>query len=207
VPYEGSLRHDLFEWLKIWGGESDLCLALGTSMSGFNCDSVPAAVGYRYLQERQGLGLVIVNLQETPYDEVSSLRIFAKTDEVFAMLLEEMNITASNEVYKVKAANPRQLAQDRFEIPFDEHGNPVSHSQKHRFITWDLRIGSKVRVTGGPYEGDVGTITEKNVHGDYKIVFENSIHPGRNVSLAPSPSVSISSSWASPLLLTPPPSP
>ena len=38
VPYEGSLRDDLFEWLHEWQERADLVLALGTSLSGFNVE-------------------------------------------------------------------------------------------------------------------------------------------------------------------------
>merc|ERR1719502_1378741 len=75
VPYEGTLRDDLFEWLHEWQSRADLVLALGTSLSGFNCDSVAAAAAAK-------AGLVIVNLQRTQYDAACSLRIFAKIDDV-----------------------------------------------------------------------------------------------------------------------------
>jgi NAD-dependent SIR2 family protein deacetylase len=62
VPYEGTLRDDLYEWMHEWQEKTDLCLSLGTSMSGFNCDSVPQRCAERIN------GLVIINLQQTSYD-------------------------------------------------------------------------------------------------------------------------------------------
>lgn len=29
VPYEGHLRHELFDWMQMWQDSSDLCLSMG----------------------------------------------------------------------------------------------------------------------------------------------------------------------------------
>ena len=55
----------------------DLVLAMGTSLSGFNVDSVAEKASEKAARA-EGHGLVIVNLQRTPYDNGCSLRIFAK---------------------------------------------------------------------------------------------------------------------------------
>mmetsp|Transcript_168148 Transcript_168148/g.535085 ORF Transcript_168148/g.535085 Transcript_168148/m.535085 type:complete len:86 (+) Transcript_168148:411-668(+) len=34
VPYQGNLRDDLYNWMQQWQRDADLCLALGTSLSG-----------------------------------------------------------------------------------------------------------------------------------------------------------------------------
>lgn len=62
---------------------SDLALVLGTSMMVNPAATLPART--------QG-SLVIVNLQKTPYDSQSNLRIFAKCDEMMKMLCEELGI-------------------------------------------------------------------------------------------------------------------
>ena len=36
----------------------------------------------------------------------------------------------------------------------------------------DLRVGARVRLTAGPYEGDVGRVVEKNKWGDFRLRFE-----------------------------------
>ena len=61
VPFDGSLRADLCDWMEQWKAKSDLCIAVGTSMAGFTCDDVPAAAA-RKQQLSAGLGLVIINL-------------------------------------------------------------------------------------------------------------------------------------------------
>ena len=74
-----------------WQHKADLCLAMGTSLSGFNADSVPATAA-RKCRKGQGLGLVLINLQRTPYDEMSALRIYAKVDVVMEMLMAELGL-------------------------------------------------------------------------------------------------------------------
>ena len=48
----------------------------------------------------------------------------------------------------------------------------------------DLRIGRRMRVTGGTYAGDVGTVVERR-DGHYRIKLEDSIHPIFNVKRRP----------------------
>ena len=91
VPYEGSLRDDLYAWMQEWEARQDLCLALGTSLSGFNVDRVAESASDAFAQGR-GLGLVIVNLQATPYDAGSALRIWARIDDVMSLLAAELGI-------------------------------------------------------------------------------------------------------------------
>ena len=62
VPYEGTLRDDLFAWLEEWRAKCGLCLALGTSLSGFSVDAFAEAAAARGARG-DGEGLVLVNLQ------------------------------------------------------------------------------------------------------------------------------------------------
>ena len=62
---------------------ADLVLVLGTSLGGLNADQVPLKTADRSkinLDYGKGgaLGMVIINLQQTPHDGKSTLRIFGK---------------------------------------------------------------------------------------------------------------------------------
>mmetsp|Transcript_6014 Transcript_6014/g.7795 ORF Transcript_6014/g.7795 Transcript_6014/m.7795 type:complete len:426 (-) Transcript_6014:63-1340(-) len=230
VPYEGSLRNDLFHSMEKWKIKSDLCLALGTSLSGFNADSVAESASSKFLNG-EGLGLVIINLQETPYDDTCALRIFGKIDDVMMLLAEELEITSlmnpmdyihipsfaphsqlfinsdsdNSDSDSLETGGGGEVNPDIVLVPFDENGWPlatpsttpvatpvassvVSLSQKPTpapLLQWDLRIGKRVRLTGGPYEGDIGTIVEKNNDGHYRIRFSESVHPAFNVLRRP----------------------
>merc|ERR1740123_399356 len=77
-----ELRGDLVDDMFDWADKTDLCLALGTSLSGLNADRMARNPAHRYSCEqgagcsgRNGqkvgsLGLVIVSLQETQVDEL-----------------------------------------------------------------------------------------------------------------------------------------
>jgi hypothetical protein len=172
VPYEGTLRDDLYKQMKAWAKRADLCLAMGTSMSGFNADNVPFSVATRHAHGH-GLGLVIINLQQTSFDAHSTLRIFAKLDDVMALLAIELGLEPLNNVYTPHLPDGALVGPDQFRIPFDDQGHPSDTT-----TVWDLRIGSWVRLTGGPYAGDVGQVMDKHpTDGHYCLRFEHSVNP------------------------------
>eukprot|EP01097_Dermamoeba_algensis_P011752 TRINITY_DN9237_c0_g1_i1.p1 TRINITY_DN9237_c0_g1~~TRINITY_DN9237_c0_g1_i1.p1 ORF type:complete len:276 (+),score=50.64 TRINITY_DN9237_c0_g1_i1:110-937(+) len=77
VPMSGQLRGDLFSWMEKWELRTDLCLTLGTSLCGMNADRMAVSPAKRALKKKEGaLGTVIVGLQCTQFDNLSSIRIF-----------------------------------------------------------------------------------------------------------------------------------
>ncbi|KAH3765168.1 NAD-dependent protein deacetylase sirtuin-7 [Pelomyxa schiedti] len=127
VPFEGEVRPDLETWLKWWRDAADLCLALGTSMSGFDADTAASGVAKAFEEGRNSLGLVIVNLQQTQYDELSSLRIYGRLDDVFGMLAREMELPVlqMDSSYSPDIPSTSCVGEDRFLVPFDREGNPL----------------------------------------------------------------------------------
>lgn len=83
------LKTNLHEWMIEWNQRSDLVLAMGTSMCGMTADTVATSV-----TQREGtLGLIIINLQKTPHDHLSTIRIFAPCDKAMAILAKKLHIT------------------------------------------------------------------------------------------------------------------
>ena len=71
-----------------WAEKTDLVLAMGSSLCGMEADTVAQRVA-----ERDGtLGLVIVNLQKTPLDDLASIRIFAPCDKAMDLLAKKMKL-------------------------------------------------------------------------------------------------------------------
>jgi NAD-dependent SIR2 family protein deacetylase len=90
---DDTLRDDLLQWMEKWGNSADICLALGTTLCGMNADQVAQACAERHLSGEPGQqGLVIINLQRTPMDAKSSLRIWGVLDDVFSMLAKELKL-------------------------------------------------------------------------------------------------------------------
>lgn len=133
VPMDGTLRSDLIQWMLDWESRVDLCLALGTSMVGMNADRMAVSPAKR------ALGTVIVALQQTQYDKISSLRIFARLDDVLNELASLLNLDV---------ASAPVLSQRRQEaiIPYGRDGRKSTTAQLHL----DLRVGSKLRVVDQP---------------------------------------------------------
>merc|ERR1712048_825220 len=71
----------------------------GSSLVVFPAAAIPRKVGWRWhvLEEKGtkpkvGYNLIIVNLQKTPLDNLCSLRIFAKIDDVMVPLMKELGL-------------------------------------------------------------------------------------------------------------------
>jgi NAD-dependent SIR2 family protein deacetylase len=170
VMMSGNLRNDLFEDMLEWENKTDLCLSMGTSMCGMNSDRVfTTCAGKARRGEKNVLGGVIVNLQKTQFDHMSSVRIFARIDDVMKLLLGELNITSPSMTagYSPIIANETGY-EDVFHIAYNEDGHRVYHGQ---LMTLDLREGARVKLTSGPYAGDEGVVTGKNAAGHYRIRF------------------------------------
>eukprot|EP00463_Aulacantha_scolymantha_P002713 TRINITY_DN3443_c0_g1_i1.p1 TRINITY_DN3443_c0_g1~~TRINITY_DN3443_c0_g1_i1.p1 ORF type:complete len:191 (-),score=24.95 TRINITY_DN3443_c0_g1_i1:50-622(-) len=83
VMMDGNLREDLFKSLLEWERKCDLCLVIGTSLSGMNADRLCQSLGRKAKQGVVGkIGTVIVSIQEhieytsAPYGYLPILRYF-----------------------------------------------------------------------------------------------------------------------------------
>jgi NAD-dependent SIR2 family protein deacetylase len=94
VDMDGDFRRDLANRLDYWEEHADLCLALGTSLSGLTADGLAHACAERAAAKQSHLsGLVIINLQKTLHDENAQLRIYAPLDEALGKLAEKLGLT------------------------------------------------------------------------------------------------------------------
>lgn len=137
---------------------------------------------------------MIINLQQTPYDDVCSLRLFCKADEAMAMLEEELGLQDAvaqleNGQHQLQQQHAHCLVEDQedvFRIPFDSNGSPIgTNAPLDDWSILDLRAGESVKLTAGPYSGDVGVVTGKNAAGHYSIRISDSIHPTFNTKRRP----------------------
>jgi len=77
-PLTSAVRH---------ASQADLCIVLGSSLTVSPANIMPKKTKKNYGN------VCIVNLQETELDSISDLRIFAKTDLLTQLLLEELGIS------------------------------------------------------------------------------------------------------------------
>jgi NAD-dependent SIR2 family protein deacetylase len=136
VPFSGSLRGDLFNWMVDFEKKIDLCLCLGTSLSGMNADRCAETPAKRAQVDPSVLGTIIINIQQTRLDGICSLRIWGKLDEVFTLLGQELGLG------KIEPRFSFDCGNDVFWIPYNETGK-LDRSCNMRLL---LRSGSLVTI-------------------------------------------------------------
>ena len=178
VPMTGTLRPDLVAEMSEWEEKVDLCLALGTTMCGMNADRVfvlPSEMGRRAHREgRWGgegerLGGVIVNLQQTQYDHLAGMRIFAKIDDVMVGLARELGVPLEPLGPLPMSFLPETEVENVFTgLPYNKEGKKSPGSS----LTLDLRPGRDVRLVRQPgwdeeRKGNMGTVLGRTKEGNY----------------------------------------
>jgi len=176
VPMSGSLRGDLCDWLETWENKADLTIAMGTSLCGMSADCMVETVAERYIKESKGLGAVIVGLQRTQYDKICSLRIFAKIDDVCALLARELGVTIPPyKTFVPDIPKGAEVKECMYRVPYDKKGNLTAVKEDQ--IIWDLRIRQKVKVTSGPGKNYEGSVTGRSGdHYKIKLPFQREKH-------------------------------
>ena len=186
VPMSGHLRTDLFEDLGHWASHTDLCLALGTSLSGMNADRVCLDVAARLKAKKWQpdappappvYGAVIISLQRTEYDKMASLRIYARLDDVFRIIGEQLGILSSltDDIYTLPHFSAEKNPEEGvYLVPYDQQGFLTTDPDLPK-LRWDLREDKRVTLTAGEFEGDEGEVVGFNNEGHVKIRFFHQI--------------------------------
>ena len=168
VPMDGSLRDDLYHWLLKEEKETDLVLTMGTSLCGMNADRLVETASRKRLEMNMGLGSVIIGFQRTRLDELCSLRIFARIDEVMLLLAREMDLdfgpkpltsynafeAAEDATQRSKSSQPHEWM---YELPYDREGKLQQGTDVPK-IRLDLSAGAEIMLTAGPGKGYCGTV-------------------------------------------------
>lgn len=113
---------------------------------------------------------MIVSLQRTAYDEKASLRIYAKIDDVMALLAWELGlkILPPSQSYVPTIPKSAIVSPDIYLVPYNpKTGKRTSRDGKK--MRWDLSVGSTVVVTAGPGKGYRGVVVGMSREGHYSI--------------------------------------
>merc|ERR1712156_1280979 len=97
INFGEDLNQDILDKVQENTDQCDVMLALGSSLTVTPAADLPEEVGDRWVEQKEKGQkptdhLVIVNLQKTPLDDVCSLRIFAKIDDVMVPLMKELGL-------------------------------------------------------------------------------------------------------------------
>jgi len=140
--------------------KADLCLCVGTSLSGMNADrmavtpakkcDIPSdrrenAVTAIELANATCFGTVMINLQRTHLDEKCTLRIWAKLDDVFALVAKKLGLTADDlEPPPVPFPLPATSVERVYPLP--RYGVRLPQVAPDSTTVLDLRDGATVHI-------------------------------------------------------------
>jgi len=140
------------------------------------------------LSSQTNLGAIICSIQQTPYDDQSSVRIFCTIDKFAELLCEELELdlnlpkisedendfTHTYLVPKLKSENMLET-EDCFILPlYNRDTGSIKQNiavTNENDLILDLREGSVLRICQGMYKGDEGEVVGKDKFGNYKIRF------------------------------------
>ena len=181
-------RGDLFDKLLQWEQAADLVISVGTSMSGMNSDRVfttaatKATKQFQLGSPKKGvLGGVIIGLQCTQYDTLSNLRIFGKIDTVMGLLIKKLGVESpvcQMASLSTPTTSKQRVSEHSFLIPYDRNtGLYDSRLVKNgsNLTLLDLSPGQRVKLTSGPYQGDIGEVMYVSCQGMYQIQFSHEL--------------------------------
>jgi len=136
ILYSGSLRTKEYEWMVDDADTADLVLVVGTSLSGLNADQVAIKAAERSLTSTS-LGMVMINLQQTPQDGKASLRIFGESDIVLKQVLSKLNISTT-----ITTEQPKSYptSHKKVLIPYDKNGHKTTTSMMWLDLTKSIKI-------------------------------------------------------------------
>jgi len=140
VKFSGKLRSDLFEWMADMEQIIDLCLCLGTSLSGMNADRVAWKPAERFFNDSEGNGTIMINLQKTKIDSLTTIRVWAKLDDAFKILVDKLEL----DMEKLRGV-PKLEKDDIFYLPYDENGKYLGKNPK-KLMKLDFRKGAKIKI-------------------------------------------------------------
>ena len=146
IKRKDNPRSDIYEKAENLSASTDLVLVLGSSLTSSPGTFLPEMVSQRSL-DGECLGVVIVGFQQTPLDDVSTLRVFSDLDVFLKMLLDRLKIiTSFNLDMTRKVINSHK-------VPYDRGGYLTQN--KEEMITLDLSQGKEVVMTR---DGRVGRV-------------------------------------------------
>lgn len=111
--------------------EADLCLVLGSSLTVTPANEIPEIVG-----RKRGAKLVICNLQSTPLDGLSDLRIHSDTDSLMTRVMEILELPIPQFIlHRRLFIQLKSQSESRHELTVggvDVDGTPVTFLQSVR---------------------------------------------------------------------------
>lgn len=130
VNFGEALPAEPLELARQHARKADLCLVLGSSLTVSPANGIPEIPG-----RRNGAKLAICNLQSTPLDDLSDVRVFSKTDDLMVRVMDKLDIPISPFVLRRRLAVTSEGEEGKSQLKVsgvDEDGTPATFLQSVR---------------------------------------------------------------------------
>lgn len=155
INFGESLPERALRLARDHADKADLCIVLGSSLTVTPANEIPETVG-----QNRGAKLAICNLQKTPIDQLSDIRIFSEADILMTKVMEKLGIPVPpfmlHRRLVIKVESQDESRHRVTATGVDHDGTPVSFLQSVRLE------GSRRVVRAGPF---VINMREELKHG------------------------------------------
>jgi mono-ADP-ribosyltransferase sirtuin 6 len=131
INFGESLPERALQLARDHADKADLCIVLGSSLTVTPANEIPETVG-----QKRGAKLAICNLQKTPIDQLTDIRIFAEADVLMTKVMEKLGIPVPPFMLQrrlvIKVESPNESRHRITARGIDYDGTPVSFLQSVR---------------------------------------------------------------------------
>ncbi|RWA12534.1 hypothetical protein EKO27_g2579 [Xylaria grammica] len=138
INFGESLFEEPLQYAREHAAKADLCLVLGSSLTVSPSNEIPETVG-----RRRGAKLVICNLQSTPIDRLSDIRVFSKTDNLMSRVMAKLGLPISSFILRRRLTIRMETGEDKRQQlvvqGIDVDGTPATFLQSVR-LDYNRRV-------------------------------------------------------------------
>ncbi|EEU35574.1 uncharacterized protein NECHADRAFT_106479 [Fusarium vanettenii 77-13-4] len=128
INFGEDLPAEAFQLATDHAEKADLCLVLGSSLTVTPASGIPQICGMR-----RNAKLVICNLQNTPFDRISEMRVYSEADNLMTRVMQGLGLPIPTFILKrrlvIKAETDSNDRQSLTLSGVDVDGTPVSYLQ------------------------------------------------------------------------------
>ncbi|CAG9936453.1 unnamed protein product [Clonostachys rosea f. rosea IK726] len=173
INFGEALPDDVLDLAFEHGQKTDLCIVLGSSLKVSPANEIPEQIGCRQYSLRWPATLAICNLQPTPYDDLSTIRIFAKTDDLMVKVMEYLEIPIPPFILRrhvtVKIETESHITTLINVMGVDTDGTPASFLRTVKLLNYNYCMVTEpfIASIGGPLQVDTVFNIELEFMGHY----------------------------------------
>lgn len=128
INFGEDLPAEAFQLANDHALKADLCLVLGSSLTVTPANGIPQVCGMR-----RNSKLVICNLQNTPFDHISEMRVYSEADSLMTRVMQGLELPIPTFILKrrlvITAETDSNGRQSVTLSGIDVDGTPVSYLQ------------------------------------------------------------------------------